>query len=69
MGKAQAAGLLDGRSGHGGETIVYDGHEAVTGSVACPAPLQSLICGGEQYNSGDFITSLMAANALWLIVY
>jgi hypothetical protein len=44
----------------------YDGHESVTGTVACSAPLAAYSCGGEAGNYGDVITSVKAANALWL---
>lgn len=48
----------------------YDGVEVVTGTVACAAPLAAYSCGGELalYGApyGDFITSVKAANALWL---
>jgi len=44
----------------------YDGHEAVTGSVACSAPLQAYTCGGESGNYGNLVTPVKAANALWL---
>lgn len=43
----------------------YDGHEDVSAPVACSAPLSSLTCGGDLYNSGDFITGFTAGNALW----
>jgi hypothetical protein len=39
--------------------------ESVTGTPACSAPLAALTCGSETYNSGDFITGLMAGNAVW----
>jgi hypothetical protein len=45
----------------------YDGHEDVTGSVACSAPNQAFTCGAEQFTSGDFITRLKQANSLWLL--
>ncbi len=44
----------------------YDGHEDVTGSVSCSAPLQDFKCGGEYANYGDVITQVKAANLLWL---
>jgi hypothetical protein len=44
----------------------YDGHEAVTGSVTCSAPLQAYTCGGESGNYGNLVTPVKAANALWL---
>lgn len=44
----------------------YDGVEAVTGSVTCSAPTNAYICGGEVANYGNVITSVIAANALWL---
>ena len=43
----------------------YDGHEDTTATTTCSAPTQALSCGGEQYNSGDFITAVKAADALW----
>ena len=33
----------------------YDGHEDVTGSVACSAPLASYTCGGERKTYGNFL--------------
>ena len=47
----------------------YDGHESVTGSVTCSAPLQAYACGGEPGNYGDVITSVKAANLLWLSIH
>jgi len=44
----------------------YDGHEDVTATVSCSAPLQAYNCGGDTGNYGDVITSVKAANALWL---
>lgn len=44
----------------------YDGHEAVTAAVACSLPIGTYACGGEAANYGDVITSVKAANALWL---
>ena len=52
----------------------YDGHEPVTGRVACSAPLSAYTCGGESVPAsgggtppfGDLITSVKAANMLWL---
>ena len=44
----------------------YDGHEAVTATVACSVPIQQYTCGGEAANYGDLITPVKAANALWL---
>jgi hypothetical protein len=55
----------------------YDGHESDTAAVACSAPLNTgcsgtqcigaaYPCGGEAGNYGDVITSVKAANALWL---
>jgi hypothetical protein len=60
----------------------YDGHENVHGAVACSAPLDTECsgaqcigsaypCGGETYtwasgSTGDVLTSVKAANALWL---
>lgn len=44
---------------------VYDGNESVTNVVSCSAPLQTYTCGGEQYISGNFITSVASANSLW----
>lgn len=43
----------------------YDGHEDVTGSVACSSPLGAYTCGGEAGNYTDVITQTKAANALW----
>jgi hypothetical protein len=43
----------------------YNGHEAVSGSVPCSAPLQGYSCGGEARSYGDVITSVTAANSLW----
>jgi hypothetical protein len=44
----------------------YDGHEAVTGTVPCSPPTQTLTCGGEAANYGDMITSVKSANLSWL---
>ena len=44
----------------------YDGHEDVSGPVACSAPLESLSCGGEQGNYGDAISRVRAATTYWL---
>jgi len=44
----------------------YDGHEAVHGIVPCSAPLSKFQCGGEAANYGNFVTSMMKANQLWL---
>jgi hypothetical protein len=44
----------------------YDGHEDVSGSVACSPPLQAFTCGRESSNYGDAITQIRAANLLWL---
>jgi hypothetical protein len=44
----------------------YDGHEAVTATVPCAPPLSQYTCGGEVANYGDVITSVKAANILWL---
>jgi len=44
----------------------YDGHEAVTGSVTCSAPLQAYTCGGEAADYGNLVAPVKAANALWL---
>ncbi len=44
---------------------VYDGHETVTGTVACSPPLQAYSCGGEVRNYGDVISSVKVANSLW----
>jgi hypothetical protein len=44
----------------------YDGHEAVTAVVPCTPPLSQYTCGGEAANYGDVITSIKAANILWL---
>lgn len=46
----------------------YDGHEAVSSSVPCSPPLQAFTCGGETANYGDAITSISAANQLWLTI-
>lgn len=43
----------------------YDGNEDVTGTVTCSAPNQAYSCGKEQYTSGDFMTGVKKANALW----
>jgi hypothetical protein len=47
----------------------YDGHEAVIGtggarvrSVPCSAPLSSFMCGGEERNYGDVISSVRSAH-------
>lgn len=40
----------------------YDGHEDVTGSVACSAPVSAYTCGGEPNNEGDFIDTVRTAN-------
>lgn len=45
----------------------YDGHEAVTGTVLCSAPLQALSCGGEQASYGDAITQVRTANLFWVL--
>lgn len=45
----------------------YDGHEAVSGTVTCSAPLQTLSCGGESANYGDAITQIRAANLYWIL--
>jgi hypothetical protein len=44
----------------------YDGHETVTGSVSCSAPLAAYACGGETGNYGNVISSVITANGLWL---
>jgi hypothetical protein len=44
----------------------YDGHEAGTASVPCSVPIQTYTCGGEAGNYGDVITSIKAANSIWL---
>jgi hypothetical protein len=44
----------------------YDGHEAVQGNVSCSAPLSKFRCGGEASTYGDFVTSMIKANQLWL---
>jgi hypothetical protein len=46
----------------------YDGHEAVSGTVSCSAPLQNMVCGGEARNYGDALTPVRSANQLWLTV-
>jgi hypothetical protein len=43
----------------------YDGHEAVTSTVRCSAPLAAYFCGGEAGNYGDVITPVKNANSLW----
>ncbi len=43
----------------------YDGHEDVSGSVSCSAPLQAYTCGGEAANYGDAISPISQANAIW----
>lgn len=43
----------------------YDGHEDVTGSVSCSAPISTYTCGGEASNYTDAITQLYSANLLW----
>lgn len=40
----------------------YDGHEDVTGSVACSAPISASTCGGEPGNEGDFIDTVRTTN-------
>jgi hypothetical protein len=40
----------------------YDGHESVTGSVPCSAPLSNYTCGHEARNYGDVITPVRRAN-------
>lgn len=47
----------------------YDAHEAVTGTggagvrtVTCSAPIQQYLCGGEERNYGDVITSITSAH-------
>jgi len=47
----------------------YDGHEAVTSVVACSSPVQAYTCGGQAGNYGDAVTSIKAANQLWLTVH
>jgi hypothetical protein len=44
----------------------YDGHEAVTATVPCAAPLSKYNCGGEKRNYGDVISWVAKANRLWL---
>lgn len=44
----------------------YDGHEDVSSSVTCSAPLQQYTCGGEPGNYGNAITPIQNANQLWL---
>ncbi len=44
----------------------YDGHESVSATVSCSAPIQSFTCGGEAGNYGDVITQVRAANLYWL---
>jgi len=49
----------------------YDGHENVSGSVACSSPIQAYACGGETYtwasgSNGDAITPVKAAlQGIW----
>lgn len=40
----------------------YDGHEDVTGSVACSGVLSAYTCGGEPGNEGDFIDTVRTTN-------
>jgi hypothetical protein len=40
----------------------YDGHEDVTGSGACSAPLSNYTCGGEQNNYGNFLGPVAVTN-------
>jgi len=44
----------------------YDGHEDVSSTVTCSAPLQAYSCGGEPGNYGDAISQVKAANIYWL---
>jgi hypothetical protein len=44
----------------------YDGHEDVTVSVPCTAPLQHFTCGGELSNYGDAISLIREGNLFWL---
>jgi hypothetical protein len=47
----------------------YDGHESVTGSVACSAPLQTYVCGGEASIYGDAISAVRnMLSSVWQIV-
>ena len=47
----------------------YDGHESVTGSVACSSPINTYTCGGEAANYGDAITPIKAALAgMWTTI-
>jgi hypothetical protein len=46
----------------------YDGHEAVTGSVACSPPTSAYTCGGESGNYGNVISSVIVANGLWRLI-
>jgi hypothetical protein len=40
----------------------YDGHEDMTGSVACSAPLATHTCGGEQKTYGNFLGPATVTN-------
>jgi peroxiredoxin len=46
----------------------YDGHEAVTGTVPCFPPTQTLTCGREEANYADTISQIKTANQLWWAV-
>jgi hypothetical protein len=41
----------------------YDGHEAVSSTVACSSPINSFTCGGEAANFGNVIAPVINANA------
>jgi hypothetical protein len=41
----------------------YDGHEAVTSTVACSSPINNYNCGGEAGNYGNVIAPVISANA------
>jgi hypothetical protein len=43
----------------------YDGHEDVTGAVACSNPLQGYSCGKDTGNYGDVITMVKKSNLFW----
>ena len=43
----------------------YDGHEAVSATVPCSPPLQTLTCGGEAKDYGNLIEKVIQANTVW----
>ena len=43
----------------------YDGHEAVSATVPCSSPLQTLTCGGEAKDYGNLIEKVIQANTVW----